>query len=270
MLAASGIKERKLKAPTKMTKRKEDTMALEYVAPTFTPIEAKTENQKKYIAAIKNSKLTFATGVAGTGKTWLATALAAQALCNERTEKIILTRPAVEAGESLGFIPGELEDKFEPYLQPFKQVLYERLGRGKTECLIKTGKIQAIPLAYLRGITFNDCFVILDEAQNTSPIQMKMFLTRIGVNCTVVVNGDISQTDIKGKSGLQDAIERLSYIPEIRFIEFGRDDVIRSGLVKEILEAYDPTTAPVVVAENLPKPRLDRDRWILASRWDGD
>lgn len=206
--------------------------------PIFEPIEGKTENQKRYINAIKNFTLVFATGDAGTGKTWLATALAAQALDNRRVEKIVLTRPAVEAGESLGFLPGEVEEKFEPYLQPFKQVLYERLGKGRAECMIHNGKIQAIPLAYLRGTTFNNCFVILDEAQNTSPTQMKMFLTRIGKNCTVVVNGDISQADIKGKTGLEDAVERVGFLPAVKVIHFTKEDIVRSGLVQEIVEAY--------------------------------
>lgn len=206
--------------------------------PITEPIVGKTENQKRYINAIKNFKLIFATGDAGTGKTWLATALAAQALDNQRTRQVILTRPAVEAGESLGFLPGEIEEKFEPYLQPFKQVLYERLGKGRAECMIKNGKIQAIPLAYLRGMTFNNCIVILDEAQNTTPTQMKMFLTRIGENCTVIVNGDISQTDIRGRTGLEDAIERVEFLPSVKVIKFTKDDIVRSGLVQEIVEAY--------------------------------
>lgn len=222
-----------------MTRRKEQPSIEDLGRPDVKPIEGKTETQKRYINAIKNFKLIFATGSAGTGKTWLATALAAQALLNDRTEGIILTRPAVEAGESLGFLPGEIEEKFEPYLQPFKQVLYERLGKGKAEYMIKAGKIKAIPLAYLRGMTLRNCFVILDEAQNTSPTQMKMFLTRIGENCTVVVNGDTSQQDIRGESGLTDAIERLSYIPSVKIIEFKKEDIVRSGLVQEIVEAYE-------------------------------
>lgn len=212
-------------------------------APNSNPIEGKTETQKKYINAIKNFKLIFATGSAGTGKTYLATALGAQALLNGRTDQIILTRPAVEAGESLGFLPGEIEEKFEPYLQPFRQVLYSRLGKGRAECMIKTGKIQAIPMAFLRGVTFNNCFVILDEAQNTTPTQMKMFLTRIGENCTVVVNGDITQSDIRGKSGLEDAIDRISFIPSVKVINFTKKDIIRSGLVQEIVEAYETRMA---------------------------
>jgi phosphate starvation-inducible PhoH-like protein len=243
-----------------MTKRKTAVQELvdemgSMQRPQTEPIEGKTENQKRYISAIKSKILTFATGAAGTGKTWLATALAAQALDNKRIEKLILVRPAVEAGESLGFLPGELEEKFEPYLQPFKQVLYERLGKGRAEYMLKSGKIEAIPLGYLRGMTFNNCFVILDEAQNTTPTQMKMFLTRIGKNCTVVVNGDTSQTDIHGKSGLEDAIERISFIPSIKHIEFGKEDIVRSGLVQEIIEAYEkPIAKPDGVKEYYKVP----------------
>ncbi|WP_251569557.1 PhoH family protein [Parasutterella muris] len=223
-----------------MTRRKNTSESVEDLgSPNSTPIEGKTETQKRYISAIKSFKLIFATGSAGTGKTWLATAMAAQALMNGRTDKVILTRPAVEAGESLGFLPGEINDKFEPYLQPFKQVLYDRLGKGRAECMMKNGKIQAIPLAYLRGITFQNCYVILDEAQNTTPTEMKMFLTRIGENCTVIVNGDTTQKDIRGESGLIDAIERIGFLPSVKVINFTKADIVRSGLVQEIVEAYE-------------------------------
>ncbi len=203
------------------------------------PIEPLTENQKRYINAIKNFVLIFGTGPAGAGKTWVCAALAAQALEEKRISKIIITRPAVEAGEHLGFLPGELEEKFDPYLQPFKDVLIERLGKSQTEYAIKVGKIEAAPLAYMRGRTFKDAFVILDEAQNTTLAQMKMFLTRIGHDCKVVVNGDISQKDIHGKSGLADAVKRLAFIPSVKHIEFERSDIVRSGLVQEIVEAYE-------------------------------
>ena len=210
-----------------------------------TPIDAKTESQKRYIAAIKSFELVFATGPAGTGKTWICGALAAQALDQGVIDKIIITRPAVEAGESLGFLPGELEDKFDPFLQPFRDVLNERLGKSFVDYLIKTGRIEAAPLAYMRGRTFKNAYVILDEGQNTSPMQMKMFLTRIGQNCKVVVNGDMSQKDIHGKSGLDDAVARLSFIPTVKHVRFTRDDVVRSGLVGEIVKAYDePTIDP--------------------------
>jgi phosphate starvation-inducible PhoH-like protein len=202
------------------------------------PIEAKTENQKRYINAIKHYTLTFGTGPAGVGKTWLCAALAAEALKEGHIEKIIITRPAVEAGESMGFLPGELDQKFDPFLQPFKDVLNERLGKGFVDYLTKAGRIEAAPLAYMRGRTFKNAFVILDEAQNTTPKLMEMFLTRIGVDCKVVVNGDIKQSDIRGVSGLEDAVRRCSHIPAVKHVEFTRLDVVRSGLVQEIVEAY--------------------------------
>lgn len=204
-----------------------------------TPIDALNESQKRYISAIKNFTLTIATGPAGTGKTWLCGALAAQALDNGEIDKIIITRPAVEAGEHLGFLPGELEEKFDPYLTPFREVLNERLGRTFVDYLIKNEKIEASPLAYMRGRTFKNAYVILDEAQNTTPTQMKMFLTRIGQDCKVIVNGDISQKDIHGISGLDDAIKRLLWIPTVKHVRFDRGDIVRSGLVQEIIEAYE-------------------------------
>lgn len=154
-------------------------------------------------------------------------------------DKIIITRPAVEAGESLGFLPGEIEDKFDPYLQPFRDVLNERLGKSFVEYMLKIGRIEAAPLAYMRGRTFKRAFVILDEAQNTTPNQMKLFLTRIGHDCKVVVNGDIRQKDIHGQSGLDDAVKRISHIPSVKCVRFTRQDVVRSGLVQEIVEAYE-------------------------------
>lgn len=203
------------------------------------PIEALNESQKKYIAAIKAFDLVFATGPAGTGKTWICGALAAQALDTGNIDKIIITRPAVEAGESLGFLPGELEEKFDPFLQPFRDVLNERLGKTFVDYLIKTGRIEAAPLAYMRGRTFKNAYIILDEAQNTSPLQMKMFLTRIGKNCKVIVNGDMSQKDIRGDSGLDDAVNRLTWIPNVKHVKFTKADVVRSGLVADIVSSYD-------------------------------
>lgn len=203
------------------------------------PIEPLTANQGKYISAIKTFELIFATGPAGTGKTWICGALAAQALDEGVIDKIIVTRPAVEAGESLGFLPGEIEDKFDPFLQPFRDVLNERLGKSFVEYLLKTGRIEAAPLAYMRGRTFKRAFVILDEAQNTTPNQMKLFLTRIGHDCKVVVNGDTRQKDIHGPSGLDDAVKRVSHIPCVKVVHFTKADVVRSGLVQEIVEAYE-------------------------------
>lgn len=202
-------------------------------------IKALSKAQGYYMEAIRAQQLVFATGSAGTGKTWVCAAIAAEMLERKHVDKIIITRPAVEAGESLGFLPGELEEKFDPYLQPFKDVLNERLGKTHVEYLIKRGVIEASPLAYMRGKTFRNAFVILDEAQNTTTNQMKMFLTRIGNNCKVVVNGDTSQKDIAGISGLKDAVERLAWIPAVSHIEFTHADIVRSGLCQEIVMAYE-------------------------------
>ena len=205
-----------------------------------TPIRALNERQKLYIEAIKNFMVTLSTGCAGTGKTWVCTALAAEMLDSGEIDKIVITRPAVEAGENLGFLPGELEEKFDPYLQPFRDVLNKRLGKSYVNALIKSGKIEAAPLAYMRGRTFGErVFVILDEAQNTTPEQMKMFLTRIGNGCKVVVNGDTTQKDIKGISGLKDAVNRISWIPCVKHVHFEREHVVRSGFVQEVIESYE-------------------------------
>lgn len=203
------------------------------------PLTAKTETQKRYINAIKSFPLTFGIGPAGTGKTYIAGALAAQMIENKSIETIIVTRPAVEAGESLGFLPGELDQKYEPFIAPFRMVLEERLGKGMVEYMIKSGRLQALPIAYMRGRTFKDAFVILDEAQNTTPRQMKLFLSRIGSNCKTVVDGDPNQVDLSGPSGLTDATRRLKHIPSIKVITFTRDDIVRSGLVAEIVQAYE-------------------------------
>ena len=149
----------------------------------------------------------------------------------------------MKPGESLGFLPGELDEKFDPYLQPFRMVLEERLGKPKVEYLLKSKIIEAIPLGYLRGRTFKKAFVILDEAQNTTPKQMKMFLTRIGLDTKVVINGDTSQVDIHGANGLEDALKRISFIPQVGHVNFTRDDVVRAGIVSEIIQAYDEEPA---------------------------
>lgn len=203
------------------------------------PLEGKTKNQERYLKAMKASSIVLATGPAGVGKTFMAAAFAAQELLAKRIDHILVTRPAVEAGESLGFLPGELDEKFDPYLQPFKDVFYRRIGKSHTEALIKSGKIEATPLGYLRGRTFRNSVVILDEAQNTTPKQMKMFLTRIGENCTVIVNGDIKQMDIDGPSGLADAVHRITKIPGVTLIQFDKSDIVRSGIVQAIVEAYE-------------------------------
>jgi phosphate starvation-inducible PhoH-like protein len=208
------------------------------VKPSYEPIRARSDAQERYIASIKGKTITFATGPAGTGKTWVCTSLAADALREKRIERIVITRPAVEAGESLGFLPGEMEEKFAHYLIPFEETFIERLGTGAYEYHKRMGNIIPAPLAYMRGRTFKDAIVILDEAQNTTPEQMKMFLTRIGEGSRMIINGDIDQTDIRGKSGLADAVERVTWIPTVGHVRFEERDVVRHGIIQEILSSY--------------------------------
>ncbi len=204
------------------------------------PLRAKTPAQQTYINAINHHALTFGIGPAGTGKSYCAGALAAEALESGRIERIILTRPAVETGENLGFLPGDLDQKFSVYIDAFRDILNERLGAGTVDYCLRHGRIVAAPLAFMRGKTFNNkTFVILDEAQNTSPAQMKMFLTRIGEGCKVVINGDILQSDIRGANGLADAVQRLRNLPGIYVHEFEREDIVRSGLVRDIIDRYE-------------------------------
>lgn len=209
------------------------------------PFEPKNERQRVYASAMRRAgSVVFGLGKAGTGKTYVAGRMAAEALLNNEVEKIILTRPAVEAGgESLGFLPGEKEQKFDPFFDPFRDVLEEHLGKSFVEYLIKDGRIKCEPFAYMRGKTFKNAFVILDEAQNATPEQFKLFLTRIGEGATVVINGDESQTDIKAKSGLMDAAVRLFHLPSVKVVRFRVEDVVRSGFVGEVIAAYD-TLAP--------------------------
>lgn len=205
-------------------------------------LRAKTATQADYMHAITTNQLIFGTGPAGCGKTYIPAAMVAEALRCKQVEKVILTRPVVEAGESVGFLPGTLEEKYEPYLRPFRDVFNHRLGRGFLEYAIKAGTIEALPLGFMRGMTFSEgTWVILDEAQNVTPVQMKMFLTRIGEGCKVVVTGDPTQRDIAGPSGLTDAIERMAGLGNSAHIAFSRHDVVRSGMVREILERYEST-----------------------------
>ena len=201
-------------------------------------VNALNKKQVQYMNTIRANIITFAVGSAGTGKTYVAAGFAAQMMAENAIEKIIMTRPNVEAGRSFGYLPGDLKDKYEPYMEPLLDVLYERLGEQKTKAMLNNGSIQFKPLEFLRGKTFNRCFYILDEAQNCTPSQMKLFLTRIGENCKVIIDGDVSQKDIPGKSGLQDAIERLHDVDKIGIVEFTVDDVVRSGMCKEILLRY--------------------------------
>lgn len=210
---------------------------------TTTPFQAQTPAQKRYVNAINNNCLTFGIGPAGTGKSYCAGALAAEALETGEVEQIILTRPAVEAGEQLGFLPGAVDEKFAVYIDAFRDILNERLGAGTVDYLIRHGRIVAAPLAFMRGKTFNHkTFVILDEAQNTSPTQMKMFLTRIGEDCKVVINGDLQQSDIRGPNGLADATNRVSGLPGVYIHCFEKKDIVRSGLVRALIDRYEPLT----------------------------
>ena len=201
----------------------------------------KSFNQKLYIESIQNTDLVFGIGPAGTGKTYLAMAMALSYLNNRTVSRIILARPAVEAGEKLGFLPGDLLEKVNPYLRPLYDALYDLMDLEKASRLLEKGTIEIAPIAFMRGRTLNDSFVILDEAQNTTSEQMKMFLTRLGFNSKAVVTGDVTQIDLPpGKtSGLKEAIDVLSAVEEISFIYFNEQDVVRHPLVKKIIRAYE-------------------------------
>ena len=220
-----------------------DELAAQVVAITHRgrPVRCKTLGQYDYVKAIREHELTFAVGPAGTGKTYLAMALAVAALRNKEVERIVLTRPAVEAGEKLGFLPGDLSQKVDPYLRPLFDALYEMMGAESYQRLQERGALEVAPLAYMRGRTLSDSFIILDEAQNTTPEQMKMFLTRFGAGSRVVVTGDATQTDLPyGKqSGLLQALEVLKDIPEIAIIRLSQSDVVRHDLVQTVVKAYE-------------------------------
>ena len=203
-------------------------------------ITCKTIGQQNYIDTIRKNTLTFAIGPAGTGKTYLAMALSVMALKNKEAERIILTRPAVEAGEKLGFLPGDLTQKVDPYLRPLYDAMYDFMGADSYTRLLERGTVEVAPLAYMRGRTLSDAFIILDEAQNTTSEQMKMFLTRIGFNSKVIVTGDITQTDLPPgkKSGLAEAVQILRGIPGIGVVELTGKDIVRHELVQQIVEAY--------------------------------
>ncbi len=204
-------------------------------------IYPRSATQAKYIQEMMDNELVFGLGPAGTGKTYLAVALAVTMMLEGKIDKIILSRPAVEAGENLGFLPGDLKEKVDPYLRPLYDALYEMLPAENVDKKIALGEIEIAPLAFMRGRTLSNSFVILDEAQNTTPMQMKMFLTRLGENSRMVVNGDLSQVDLpRGTiSGLRDALDTLKNVPNISSVTFGSADVVRHGLVAKIVQAYE-------------------------------
>lgn len=215
-------------------------------------IKPRNPNQSDYVANITTHDITFGVGPAGTGKTFLAVAAAVDALERQEVRRILLTRPAVEAGEKLGFLPGDLSQKVDPYLRPLYDALFEMLGFEKVERLIERNIIEVAPLAYMRGRTLNDAFIILDESQNTTVEQMKMFLTRIGFNSRAVITGDITQIDLPKhqKSGLRQAIEVLSEVEEISFNFFQAKDVVRHPIVARIVEAYEDHEQRALLAKN--------------------
>ena len=201
-------------------------------------IRPKTEGQTRYVNSIRRNTITFGLGPAGTGKTYLAMAMAVAALKRREVARIVLTRPVVEAGESLGFLPGTLQEKLDPYIRPLYDALFDMMDRDRGNALIEQGVVEVAPLAFMRGRTLNDAFVILDEAQNTTPEQMKMFLTRLGFASKFVVTGDVTQRDLVGRSGIDDARRTLEGIDDIAFVSLGAQDVVRHTLVARIVDAY--------------------------------
>ncbi|MGE0029195.1 MAG: PhoH family protein [Thermoleophilia bacterium] len=204
-------------------------------------VTPRTPGQKRYVDAVRQSTITFGLGPAGTGKTYLAVAIATAALMRREVARIILTRPAVEAGERLGFLPGDLAAKVDPYLRPLFDALYDMLEPERVEALFDRGQVEVAPLAFMRGRSLNDSFIILDEAQNTTPEQMKMFLTRLGYGSRMIVNGDTTQVDLPSatRSGLLSAIDVLEGVKDIAFVRLDRRDVVRHRLVQRIVDAYD-------------------------------
>ncbi len=214
------------------------------------PIQGRTPNQQLLVETVSKNDLTFALGPAGTGKTYIAIALAVRALKNREARKIILSRPAVEAGEKLGFLPGDMKDKIDPYLQPLYDALEDMIPAMKLKEYMETKVIQIAPLAFMRGRTLNDAIIVLDEAQNTTTHQIKMFLTRLGMNAKMIITGDVTQIDLphKTQSGLVQALKVLEHVPGVGRVEFGKKDIVRHHLVQRIVEAYEKHDAEEAAA----------------------
>ncbi|MEY4390322.1 MAG: hypothetical protein RLZZ400_65 [Actinomycetota bacterium] len=245
-LGSEDIKRSTSMVASNQAARPADVLSQSILSSKGKSIRPKTLGQKAYVDAIDKNTIVFGIGPAGTGKTYLAMAKAVQALQRKEVSRIILTRPAVEAGERLGFLPGTLNDKIDPYLRPLFDALHEMLDPDTIPKLMTTGTIEVAPLAYMRGRTLNDAFVILDEAQNTTPEQMKMFLTRLGFNSKMVVTGDSSQVDLPGGiSGLKTAREALKGVDDMHFAELTSADVVRHALVARIVDAYGKFEARV-------------------------
>ena len=230
-----------------------EVLSLNIVSNRGRTIRPKTANQKHYVDAIEDKTITFGIGPAGTGKTYLAMAKAVAALQAKKVNRIVLTRPAVEAGESLGFLPGTLSEKIDPYLRPLFDALHDMIDVDSIPRLIQTGVIEVAPLAYMRGRTLNDSFIILDEAQNTTPEQMKMFLTRLGFGSKMVVTGDVTQIDLPNgaKSGLRVITDILQDIDDIAFMELTAEDVVRHRLIGDIVKAYEKFDAAKAAPRNI-------------------
>jgi phosphate starvation-inducible protein PhoH and related proteins len=226
-------------------------------------VQPRSINQRRYVEAIEQNDMVFGIGPAGTGKTYLAVAMAASALLAKKINRIILVRPAVEAGERLGFLPGSLQEKIDPYLRPLYDALYDLLDQERVDKMLERNVIEVAPLAFMRGRTLNDAFIIMDEAQNTTSEQMKMFLTRLGNNAKAVITGDVTQIDLPNpkKSGLIEAMNILNGVDGIKFVEFESGDVVRHHLVQRIIVAYDNFgKAQQELPLNMPEPRMDERR----------
>lgn len=239
MAKSKDIPDKKSEKKTKRVKKVKETKPVQNKTVKIPNIKPKSINQEIYIDAIKKQHVIFGIGPAGTGKTFLACFCAAEMLSKGLVHRILLVRPAVETGEKLGFLPGRLEDKLDPYMRPLYDALNDMIGFERTKELVKNREIEIVPLAYMRGRTLNNAAVILDEAQNTDVQQMKMFLTRMGSNSVFVVNGDTTQTDIEGESGLIDVQKRLKGVAGVKFIYFSANDIVRHPVVQLIVEAYE-------------------------------